>query len=132
MRLGELLIARQLINQEDLEKALEIQSERGEKLGKILVDLGFVSMKDMLATLSDQLGVALVTIDGPPPVSPELEKVSARFLRQFRCMPLALNDSTVTLAMADPLDFETVATVRATTGLRSKPCSPPKARSSKR
>jgi general secretion pathway protein E len=118
MRLGEMLIARQLITQEDLDKALEIQRERGEKIGKILVDLGFVAMRDVLAALSDQLGVALVNIEGPPAVSPEIEKVSGRFFRQFRCLPVALNDSTVTLAMADPLDFETVSTVRATTGLK--------------
>src|SRR5512138_1606352 len=118
MRLGEMLIERRLIAPEDLDRALEIQQERGEKIGKILVDLGFVATRDVLAALSDQLGVALVNIEGPPAVSPEIEKVSARFFRQFRCLPIALNDSTVTLAMADPLDFETVSTVRATTGLK--------------
>jgi general secretion pathway protein E len=118
MRLGEMLVARQQITTEDLERALEIQKERGEKLGKILVDLGFISTRDVLAALSDQLGLPLVSIEGPPPVSPELERLSARFLRQFRCMPLVLNDSTVTLAMADPLDFETIAAVRSATGLR--------------
>jgi general secretion pathway protein E len=118
MRLGEMLVARQQITTEDLDRALEIQKERGEKLGKILVDLGFISTRDVLAALSDQLGLPLVSIEGPPPVSPELERLSARFLRQFRCMPLVLNDSTVTLAMADPLDFETIAAVRSATGLR--------------
>jgi general secretion pathway protein E len=37
-RLGEILIARQKIEAEDLERALELQKERGDKLGKILVD----------------------------------------------------------------------------------------------
>jgi general secretion pathway protein E len=42
------------------------------------------------------------------------ETLSARFLRQFRCMPLAAaRIHTLTLAMADPLDFETIAAVRA-------------------
>ena len=118
MRLGEMLIERQQISAEDLERALEIQRERGEKLGKILVDLGFIAMRDVLAALSDQLGVPLVSIEGPPPISPELERLSPRFLRQFRCIPLVLNDSTVTLAMADPLDFETIAAVCSATGLR--------------
>ncbi|MBI3280328.1 MAG: type II secretion system ATPase GspE [Acidobacteria bacterium] len=118
MRLGEMLVERQLITNEELERALELQKERGEKLGKIVVDLGFVAARDVMAALSDQLGIPLVTIDGPPAVSPETEKLSARFLRQFRCLPLALHDSTVTLAMADPLDFETISAVRASTGLR--------------
>ena len=121
MRLGEILIERKLITPEDLDRALELQKERGDKLGKTLVDLGFVAMRDVLAALSDQLNLPLVTIDGPPPASPETETLSPRFLRQFRCMPVGREDHTVTLAMADPLDFETVSAVRSCTGLEVNP-----------
>ncbi|MEO7145416.1 MAG: type II secretion system ATPase GspE [Bryobacteraceae bacterium] len=121
MRLGELLIERKLITAEDLERALEIQKDRGEKIGKILVDLGFAAMRDVLAALSDQLSIPLVTLDGPPPVSPETETLSPRFLRQFKCLPMSLDDHTVTLAMADPLDFETIAAVQSCTGLKVRP-----------
>jgi len=121
MRLGELLIERQQITEEDLERALELQKERGEKLGKILVDLGFIAMRDVMAALSDQLNVPLVVIEGPPAVSPETEKLSPRFLRQFRCLPIALHGSSLTLAMADPLDFETISAVRSSTGLKVEP-----------
>ncbi|HEY6345358.1 MAG TPA: GspE/PulE family protein [Bryobacteraceae bacterium] len=117
MRLGEILIERNLITQEDLERALELQRERGDKLGKILIDLGFVAQRDVLAALSRQWDIPLVTLEGPPAVSPELETLSPRFLRQFRCLPIALYDHSVTLAMADPLDFETRATVASCTGL---------------
>jgi general secretion pathway protein E len=118
MRLGEILIERKLISAEDLERALELQKERGDKIGKTLVDLGFVAMRDVLAALSDQLGLPLVSIDGPPAVSAETEALSPRFLRQFRCLPLSREDHTVTLAMADPLDVETIAVVHNCTGLR--------------
>ena len=36
MRLGEMLLERQFVTAEDLERALELQKERGEKIGKIL------------------------------------------------------------------------------------------------
>ena len=122
MRLGEILIERKLITQEDLARALELQRERsGDKLGKILVDLGFVAQRDVLSALSEQLQVPVLAIEGPPAVSPELEKLSVKFLRQFRCLPLALHDHTVTLAMADPLDFETRSTVSSCTGLTVLP-----------
>ncbi len=117
MRLGEILIERRLITQEDLDRALELQRERGDKLGKILVDLGFVAIRDVLTALSEQLQVPLLAIDGPPAVSPETETLSPRFLRQFRCLPISLHDHTVTLAMADPLDFETRSAVASCTGL---------------
>ena len=119
MRLGEILIARKQIAPEDLARALELQKERpGEKLGKILVDLGFIAQRDVLSALGEQLQVPVLAIEGPPAVSPEVETLSPKFLRQFRCMPVALHDHTVTLAMADPLDFETRATVESCTGLR--------------
>ncbi|HYL35112.1 MAG TPA: type II secretion system ATPase GspE [Bryobacteraceae bacterium] len=118
MRLGEILIQRKLISAEDLERALELQKERGDKIGKTLVDMGFVAMRDVLAALAEQWDVPLVTIEGPPAVSPETEALSPRFLRQFRCLPVSRDDHTVTLAMADPLDVETIAAVRNCTGLK--------------
>src|SRR5437764_13217976 len=118
MRLGEMLLEKRLITAEDLDRALELQKERGDKIGKTLVDLGFIAMRDVLAALSDQLGLALVTIDGPPAASAETESLSPRFLRQFKCLPVGREDHTVTLAMADPLDFETLAAVRNVTGLK--------------
>jgi general secretion pathway protein E len=113
-----MLIARRQIQPEDLEKALELQRERGDKLGKILVDMGFIAARDVLAALSEQLGLPLVTLESPPPPAPELEGLSPRFMRQSRFVPYAVEDSTLTLAMADPLDFETIAAVRAFSGLK--------------
>ncbi len=125
MRLGEMLLERKLISAEDLERALELQKERGDKLGKTLVDLGFVAMRDVLAALSEQLGMPLVAIEGPAVVSPETEALSPKFLRQFRVLPIGREDHTVTLAMADPLDFETISAVRNCTGLRVNPVLAP-------
>ena len=118
MRLGEMLIERRQITQEDLDRALDIQRERGDKLGKILVDLGFIAMRDVLAALSEQLGVPLAALDEPPPESPEIQGISPRFMRQCLFIPLAMDDSSVTLAMADPLDFETISAVRGFCGLK--------------
>src|SRR5665647_1178457 len=121
MRLGEMLIERRLIEPEDLEKALEIQQERGGKIGRILTDLGFVAMRDVLAALSEQLSLPLVSIQDPPPATPEIEGLAPRFMRQCRFLPVAMQDSTLTIAMADPLDFETLTAVRGFTGLKVQP-----------
>src|SRR6202142_1649135 len=101
MRLGEILMERRLITGEDLDRALELQRERGDKLGKIVVDMGLIAHRDVLAALSDQLGIPLVTVDGAPPAAPEIEGLSHRFLRQAKAYPVALADSKLTVAMAD-------------------------------
>ncbi|MEJ5367942.1 MAG: type II secretion system ATPase GspE [Bryobacteraceae bacterium] len=118
MRLGEILVAKGLLEAEELERALELQRERGDKLGRILVDLGFASQRDIVQALSEQLEIPVAKLDGPPLVTPETERLPARFLRQARVFPLRMDGGALVLAMADPLDFETLAAVRTATGLR--------------
>ncbi len=121
MKLGERLLARQLISPAELEQALELQKERPDKLGKILVDLGFIAQREVMAELSAQLSVPLVTIDAAPASGPELEHLSPRFLRQSRIFPLSSDGAELQLAMADPLDFEVITAVANATGLRVNP-----------
>ncbi len=120
-RLGQILIRRGLLQPPDLEKALELQKERpGDKIGRILVDLGFVAQRDVLSALAEQMEIPLVSAQQFPAVSPELEGIAPRYMRQFKFLPIELEQSTVTIAMADPLDFETVNTVRMFTKLQVK------------
>lgn len=124
-RLGEILVERGKVDPEDLVRALEIQQERGDKIGKILADMGLIAQRDILAALSDQLGIPLVSIEGPPPAAPEIDGLSHRFLRQCRAFPIAAAEAVLTVAMADPLDFETVAAFRAFSGLDVRPVLAP-------
>src|SRR5580658_7945188 len=87
------------------------------RLGKILVDLGSNAHRDVLSALAEQLQVPVLSIDGPPAISPELETLSPAFLRRFRCFPVNQDDDAIRLAMADPNDFETRSTVSSCTGL---------------
>jgi general secretion pathway protein E len=118
--LGQLLIDRGLIGADDLERGLELQRERGDKLGKILVDMGYLAQRDLLSALSEQLGLSIAQIAAPP-AGPEAESLPPRFLRQALVFPLAVEEGTLTLAMADPLDFETMNAVRGFTKLEVTP-----------
>jgi len=119
--LGQLLINRGLIAAEDLDRALELQRERrGEKLGRILVDMGYVAQRDLLAALSEQMGLPIAQL-GAPATAPELEGLSPRFLRQCCIFPVAIEEGSLTLAMADPLDFETINAVQSFSRLEVNP-----------
>jgi general secretion pathway protein E len=119
--LGQLLIEQGLMDAEDLERGLELQRERkGEKLGKILVDMGYIAQRDLLNVLSHQLGLPIAQL-GAPPVGSEVEGLSPRFLRQSCVFPVAIAEGTLTLAMADPLDFETINVVQSFTHLEVSP-----------
>jgi general secretion pathway protein E len=118
--LGQILIDRGLIGAEDLDRALELQRERGDKLGKILVDMGYLAQRDLLSALAEQLGLAIAQIAAPPS-APEIEGMSPRFLRQSLVFPLAIDERSLTLAMADPLDFETINAVQGFSKLEVTP-----------
>ena len=113
--LGELLLDRGLISDEDLKNALALQHERREKIGRILIDLGYVAERDVVSVLSDQLKVPLFTGEYPA-VPIEAAGLPYRFLRAFRILPARIENNVLTLVMADPLDTETQSAVRLRTG----------------
>jgi hypothetical protein len=62
--LGELLVAKGLVTQEELEQALEEQADTGRLLGAILVERGYVSGPALAIALAEQYGVELKTERG--------------------------------------------------------------------
>ena len=61
-QLGEMLVEYGLVEPEKLEEALEIQSKTGEKLGKVLKDMGAVSKQELIEILGIQLGIPQVNL----------------------------------------------------------------------
>lgn len=51
MRLGDLLIRQNVLTEDELRKALELQKGSGKKIGEVLVDNGFIS-EDMIVRAS--------------------------------------------------------------------------------
>ncbi|MBI1354900.1 MAG: type II secretion system protein GspE [Acidobacteria bacterium] len=115
-RLGERLIAKGALDADDLEKALELQRERGDRIGRILIDLGFVAPREVLTTLAEQLEIEFLTADRFPEIVPEIEGILPRTMRQFQFLPLAQEGDVLWVAMTDPLDFETISTIRRFSG----------------
>ena len=113
--IGQRLRDHGLISEEDLKNALSLQQERKGKLGRILIDLGYVAERDVLKVLSEQLKVELFSGEYPA-VPVEGSVLPYRFLRAFHTLPVHLENGVLSLVMADPLDFETQSAVRLRTG----------------
>src|SRR2546425_5370368 len=90
--IGQLLRERGVISDEDLNNALSLQKERSDKLGRILVDLGYVAERDVLSVLSEQLKIEIFAGDYPA-VPIETSKLPMRFLRNFRALPVHLENN---------------------------------------
>ena len=92
-----------------------LQQERTDKIGRILIDLGYVAERDILAVVSDQLKIPI--FDGEYPAVPiEADRLPFRFLRAFNVIPVHLENGVLRIVMADPLDLETQNSIRLRTG----------------
>ncbi|MCM8789799.1 MAG: type II secretion system protein GspE, partial [Candidatus Omnitrophica bacterium] len=63
LRLGELLIKENLIDAQQLEKAIKIQKEQGGRLGEILVKLGLITEAELVEKLAKQLNIPYLSLD---------------------------------------------------------------------
>jgi general secretion pathway protein E len=97
------------------ERAWRVFEHTRVSLTKILLELGLVPERELVAAFGDGLGIALAD-GGEYPIEPVLpECVTERFLKDSKAVLLAANDDTVTVATADPLDaFVTDALALAT------------------
>jgi general secretion pathway protein E len=116
-----MLIERGKLDAAGLDRALRIQGDSGEKLGVLLVTLGVVAQRDVSEALASQLGLPLVEAASYPELPILEERVSARFLRESRALPLAEDETELALAMADPTDEYTVNAFEMVTGRKVRP-----------
>ena len=112
-RLGELLVANEYITPEQLTKALELQKKNpGKKLGEILVEHNFTTQKRVYKMLERQLGVEFIDLTGMA-ISKEMPRLVPRSLaRKYNVVPVQATQDTLSLAMADPLNFVATDAVR--------------------
>jgi len=119
--IGEILLRRGLINEEQLQQALSEQERTGERLGQILIRMGYIDSNELAEALGEQLGmepVKLSQMDIPPYV---ITLVPPSFARQNRVVPIGEQNGRVQVAMEDPLDLLVIDNLRATLGREVEP-----------
>ncbi|MFH1360884.1 MAG: ATPase, T2SS/T4P/T4SS family [Candidatus Omnitrophota bacterium] len=120
-RLKEILIKNQIIKQEDLDRALQVQKEQGGELSKILVKLGLITEEELTLILSQGLGMPPIDI-ARLKIDPAVVKIIPRDVAiNYQILPVSKIGDSLTLAMADPLNIFAIDNVRALTGLEINP-----------
>jgi len=117
-KLGELLVEREVINQKQLEKALQVQKEKGGLIGEILVDLGFSKEEDIAHALTAQYGFPYL-----PLANYEIDAETARILnenvaRQYCLVCIDKLGNNITLAMSNPLNTDAIDDIELITGCK--------------
>lgn len=117
-KIGETLIEAGLITREQLENGLTFQKGKNKRLGKVLVELGYVSEEQVAEALSKQLFLPLIDCRKYTPPNEVLNIVPKKTAESKLVLPLEIKDRTLLLAMADPLDWQTIDGITFSTGLK--------------
>ncbi len=120
--LGSVLIARGKLNQSSLDRAQRLLKDSPDgNLATMLTTLGLVAPIDIAEALSELYQVPLVRADKFPELPVLEERVSPRFLREARALPLQETEEELLLAMADPGDEYTIDAFAMATGKKVVP-----------
>lgn len=124
MKLGELLVRANVLQESQLKAALVEQQRWGGKLGDILVRMSLVTEDIITRALSKQLGVPAVNLGAVEVPGPDvLRRVPARLAEDLNVIPLQLKDEgrTLVVAMSDPMNVGYLDTLRAVSRCRIVP-----------
>ncbi|MBD3420910.1 MAG: hypothetical protein GF398_12390 [Chitinivibrionales bacterium] len=120
--LGEILVQHSIINPLQLKKALDYQKGSNERLGDVLVMLGYITEEQKVHFLASQIGVDMAT--PRQYASADMNVVAlipGAIAKRFCCIALERHDDTLIVAMTDVLDLQQLDTLRDITDLTIKP-----------
>ena len=120
-RFGEMLVEYGLVEPEKLEEALEIQNKTGEKLGKVLKDMGAVSKQELIEILGIQLGMPQVNLHRYIIDPIAVKSIPESLAKRLKAVPVKKEEDHLVVAMSNPLDIFAIDDIRLTSGLNVKP-----------
>nr|WP_297706937.1 GspE/PulE family protein [uncultured Butyrivibrio sp.] len=117
-KIGELLIEKGFITENELNFGLDMQKQTHEKLGEVFINNQIITAEELAQTLGVQLGVDFVDLTRLS-VPEELSSVVRRNIaKQNRLVPVKKDQDTLYVAMEDPLNYFALDEVRKATNMR--------------
>lgn len=123
-RMGDMLLDEHMVTMDQLEQALAMAKESRRKIGEVLVELGYVTEEGIAQTLSRQLGIDIVNLNGVKIEEDIIKLVNGPILRKHVMIPFEYekgNLNTVRVAMADPMDMMAIDDFCIVTNLMAEP-----------
>lgn len=105
IRIGDLLVSNNVITEDQLQQALTKQKSTGLRLGRTLINLGFIQEDKFLEFLSEQLNVPFVDLRRYRFDAATVQRLSETHARRFRAIALSERDGMLLIGMADPTDI---------------------------
>ena len=104
--LGTILIKKGIVSPEKLEKALEQQKQSDERLGTILIQLGYATEEDILSCMSIQAGIPYISLDGYNINLKAARKLSREFAGKNSILIIDQIGDSMLAVVTEPMDQE--------------------------
>ena len=115
-QLHELLLARGLVTEQQLEEARSVAAEKGRSLGRVLIEIGYVSEAGLVSILAEQLGLEFVDLGETHIDASAVAMVPEATARRHSCIPIRFDEEQrLVVAMADPANVVAIDDIRALT-----------------
>ncbi|MGD2093445.1 MAG: GspE/PulE family protein [Phycisphaerales bacterium] len=113
---GELLVSKGLLSREELEKVLHEQNKNGGRLGEVLLRLELLNNEDIIRALAEHLSMEYIRLDTTNNKTDIINREVARMLpegiaKRFCLIAIGEDDDKIIVAMADPLNVIAIDTV---------------------
>lgn len=110
-KIGELLREKSLINEAQINVAIEQQKITGAFLGETLIKLGFVSAKEISQCLAEQSGLEYIDLREYPVSEDALRLIPKDIAERGAFIPIELRDSRIVIGVIDPNNILAIDTV---------------------
>jgi len=124
LRIGDMLVQKGLITEEQLAEVLVKQKETNTKFGEAVVALGFVTETDIIDVLTEQMGVEYVDVRRIKVDEEAVKLVKEDYMRKNSILPYAFDPlipNVLKVAMADPMDIMIIDDISIMTNLQVDP-----------
>jgi len=105
---GQLLKESGYVTEEQIQVALEVKKIRDMLLGEILIELSFVSPREIALVVAKQSGKPFLDINEHPPSKDALQLFDRNIAKQLEMIPIENRDDKLVVAVADPFNVNTL------------------------
>lgn len=121
MTLTKLLLEKELLTQRQLDEALALQHAEGLRLDRAVVQLGFLTERQLLETMAKELHLPLVDL-ADVAIDPEtLRALPPKIVYRKRLVPISRTNGILNVATSDAFDLYAFDDIRLLTGLTIQP-----------
>jgi len=120
-KLGELLIESGLLTTQNIKDALEVQKRTGKRLGQVLIEMKIISPEEIAFSLAMQLKIPFIDLRDHVIEGDVIDALPEEVCKKFVCIPIAMKNNILDVAMADPLDLNIMKDIQFITGYNIQP-----------